>query len=43
MRETVDAMNDKTFELYMKYHLAICERPDMVGVTHHSIDIVKKN
>lgn len=43
MRETVDAMDDKTFELYMKYHFAICERPDMVGVTHHSIDIVKKN
>lgn len=43
IRETVDAMDDKTFELYMKYHLAICERPDMVGVTHHSIDIVKKN
>lgn len=42
MRDTVDAMDKKTFELYMKYHLAICERPDMVGVTHHSIDIVQK-
>lgn len=42
MRETVDAMDEKTFELYMKYHLAICERSDMVGVTHHSIDIVQK-
>ncbi len=42
MRDTVDAMDDKTFELYLKYHFAICERSDMVGVTHHSIDIVQK-
>lgn len=39
MRETVDAMDDKTFELYLRYHFAICERSDMVGLTHHSLDI----
>ena len=42
MRETVDAMDDSMFELYVKYHFAICERPDMVGLTHHSLDIFKK-
>jgi SAM-dependent methyltransferase len=42
MRDTVDAMDDNTFELYVKYHLSICERPDMVGITHHSLDIFRK-
>jgi ubiquinone/menaquinone biosynthesis C-methylase UbiE len=42
MRDTVDAMDDKTFELYLKYHFSICERSDMVGATHHSLDIVRK-
>jgi 2-polyprenyl-3-methyl-5-hydroxy-6-metoxy-1,4-benzoquinol methylase len=42
MRETVDAMDDETFDLYLKYHFFLCERPDMVGATHHSLDIVRK-
>ena len=42
MRDTVDTMDDETFALYLKYHYAICEREDMVGVTHHSLDIMRK-
>ncbi len=42
MRDAVDAMDDETFKVYMRYHLSICERPDMVGATHHSLDIVRK-
>lgn len=42
IRDTVDAMDDQTFELYMKYHFSICERSDMVGMTHHSLDIMRK-
>ena len=42
MKETVDAMDDEMFELYLKYHFAICERDDMVGATHHMLDIFRK-
>lgn len=42
IRETIDGMDDETFDLYMKYHLSICERPDMVGVSNHSLDVVRK-
>lgn len=42
MQETVDAMDDETFALYMRYHLSICERADMVGLTNHSLDIQRK-
>ncbi len=43
MRETVDAMEDELFELYLKYHFSICERQDMVGVSHHILDVLRKN
>jgi 2-polyprenyl-3-methyl-5-hydroxy-6-metoxy-1,4-benzoquinol methylase len=42
MRATVDEMDDKTFALYLDYHLFLCERPDMLGLTHHSLDIFRK-
>lgn len=43
LRETIDNMNDEIFDLYLKYHFAICEREDMVGCTSHALDIFKKN
>ncbi len=43
MKETIDAMDDEVFDIYMRYHLSICERPDMVGATHHSLDILRKD
>jgi hypothetical protein len=42
MREAVDAMNDDTFKLYLKYHFATCEREDLLGITSHAIDIFRK-
>lgn len=42
MREAIDAMNNDTFELYLKYHFATCEREDLVGITSHAIDIFRK-
>lgn len=43
MRETVDSMQEELFDLYLKYHFSICERPDMVGVSHHILDVLRKN
>ncbi len=43
MRETVDNMDDRMYEMYIKYHLAVCERQDMIGLSHHTLDIFKKN
>lgn len=42
MRETVDGMDEETYELYVKYHLAICERQDMTGWSHHTLDVFRK-
>jgi len=43
MSEVVDEMDDETFELYLKYHFATCEREDLAGITSHSIDIFRKD
>ena len=42
MRETVDEMDDETFQIYLRYHFAVCERADLVGISHHSLDIFRK-
>lgn len=42
MRQTIDEMDDELFELYMKYHFSICERSDLVGASHHVLDILRK-
>ena len=42
MRPTLDAMDDQTFALYLNYHFATCERPDMIGLSHHTLDIFRK-
>lgn len=42
MREAVDAMDDETFQWYLKYHFATCEREDLSGVTSHALDIFRK-
>ena len=42
-QETVEAMDDETFALYLQYHFAICERPDMTGLSHHTLDVFRKN
>ena len=42
MRETIDAMDEKTFEMWLKYHFTVCERMDLIGATSHSLDILRK-
>lgn len=42
MREAIDTMDDDTFQLYLKYHFATCERSDLVGVSSHVVDIFQK-
>lgn len=42
MREALDAMDDASFQLYLKYHLATCEREGLLGIACHSLDIFRK-
>ena len=41
-RELIDAMDDETFDKWMDYHFTICERQDLIGASHHTLDILRK-
>lgn len=42
MRDAIDKMDDELFAMYLRYHFAICERTDCVGVSHHILDVHRK-
>lgn len=42
MREAIDKMDNETYELYLKYHFKTCERQDLIGMSHHTLDVLKK-
>lgn len=43
MRETVAEMDEATYDLYLRYHFATCERQDLVGYSNHTLDIFRKS
>ncbi len=42
MRARLDEMDKDTFELYLRYHFATCERVDLLGYSNHTLDIFRK-
>ena len=42
MRGAIDEMDDDFLALYLRYHFTICERADMVGTSHHILDVFRK-
>lgn len=43
MRELLLSMSDEEFVYYTEYIYSICERPDMIGMSGHLLDIFEKN
>ena len=41
MRRELNAMDEETFRLFIQYHLATCERPELLGASSHTVDIVR--
>lgn len=42
IRSVLNDMDNETFELFVEYHLATCERPELLGACAHTIDILRK-
>lgn len=42
LRDTIEQMDEELYGLYLRYHFAICERPDLVGASNHFLDIFQK-
>ena len=43
MRQEIDDMDDDFFRQYLQYHFSTCERGDLVGASHHILDVFRKN
>lgn len=42
MRPILNAMDEKTFETFIEYHLSTCERMELMGAGAHTVDILRK-
>lgn len=42
MRDMLERLTEEEFQLYLAYHLTVCENADLVGATGHSLDIMEK-
>lgn len=42
LRKSLNKMDEETFNLFLKYHLATCELPELLGASAHTVDILKK-
>ncbi|MBQ6333295.1 MAG: class I SAM-dependent methyltransferase [Clostridia bacterium] len=41
LRTFIDGMDREMFSKWMEYHLATCERQDLIGASNHTLDILK--
>lgn len=42
MRQTLRAMDEETFALFIQYQMSVCERQDLIGASAHTVDILRK-
>lgn len=38
----VENMDEESYALYLQYHFAVCERADIVGVSNHTLDVLRR-
>ena len=43
IRPVINKLSDEDFEIFKKYQLSICERPELLGASSHVMDILIKN
>ncbi len=41
-RDYIDALDEQSFNLFLKWHLSTCERADQLGWSSHILDVYKK-
>lgn len=41
MRRELNAMSQEVFEMFIKYHISTCTRPELLGASSHVVDVVK--
>lgn len=42
IRPVLNAMDEETFQTFVRYHLMTCERRELIGAGSHTVDILRK-
>ena len=42
IRPFLNALDEEEYEAFIRYHLATCEREDLIGASSHTVDILQK-
>ncbi len=42
MRRELNEMSQEEFDAFCKYQLSVCERPELLGASSHTVDILRK-
>ena len=42
MRRELNALDEESFDWFVKYQLSVCERPELLGASSHTVDILRK-
>lgn len=43
IRNFINDLSEEEFQIFIQYHLSICERIDILGASAHTLDILKKD
>lgn len=43
IKDRIDNWTDEVYKIYLEYHLSICERADITGISNHTLDILRKS
>ena len=42
LRVTLNSLSEEQYQEFINYHLATCERKDLLGASAHLLDIIEK-
>ena len=42
MRIQVNRLTTAQYEAFIRYQMSVCERPDLLGASAHTVDVLKK-
>ena len=43
MRRELNALDEESFRNFIDYQMSICERPELLGASSHTVDVLKRN
>lgn len=42
LRRELNALDEESFQMFIKYQMAVCQRPELLGASSHVVDVLRK-